>query len=51
VTGSPTAWLAAVVDGRTEGLVINGSGPLAPSLLASLHITLFGPGQPPLNPT
>lgn len=51
VTGSPTAWLAAVVDGRTEGLVVNGSGPLAPSLLSGLHTALFGPERPPLNPT
>ena len=49
VTGSPIAWLAAVVDGRTEGLVINGSGPLAPSLLSGLHTALFPPEEPPLN--
>jgi len=51
VSGPPIAWLAAVVDGRTEGLVVNGSGPLAPSLLSGLHTALFGPERPPLSPT
>ncbi len=42
VSGSPTAWLHAVMEGKTESLDVAGSGPLASALLEGLHQALFG---------
>ena len=41
-SGSPDAWLAAVIEGDTSRLEIGGNWHLATALLDGLHRTLFG---------
>lgn len=45
-TGSAKNWLAAVIDGETEGLQIGGNERLAGALLDGLHVALFKPHTP-----
>lgn len=42
ISGSPTAWLNAVIEGDTDSLEVAGSGPLPVALLDGLHAALFG---------
>jgi DNA-binding HxlR family transcriptional regulator len=42
VSGCPTAWLRAVIDGDAESLDVVGGGPLPAALLDGLHTALFG---------
>lgn len=42
VSGCPTAWMHAVIDGDAESLDVVGGGPLPAALLDGLHMALFG---------
>jgi DNA-binding HxlR family transcriptional regulator len=49
-SGSPTAWLYAVIEGQKGGLDMGGNVPLAAALLQGLHTTLFGAARGPRTP-
>jgi DNA-binding HxlR family transcriptional regulator len=46
VSGSASAWLAALIDGATERLEIDGNDTLAGTLLDCLHSEMFGARVP-----